>query len=285
MTDSITTPSVIETADRNVVAQKLKINALSNKALKSAAQLCFLVTVIGQWIFAYYVISFYGTTAIEGDFEAWNKVLPKGHIPGDTIGNFAVGMHILLAIIILVGGPLQLIPQIRTHLPTFHHWNGRIYITTTILLSIGGLFMVWTRGTLGGGQVAISINALLIILCALLALFFAIKRNIKVHRRWALRLFFVAVGVWYFRIGLMLWLLIHGEPVGFDPKTFEGPFLDFLSYAQYILPLIMLELYFYAKERAGNLGQLTVALSLFIVTIATGAGVFAATMGLWLPRI
>ena len=35
-------------------------------------------------------------------------------------------------------------------------------------------------------------------------------------------------GVWFFWLGLLLWLMIHQQPVGFDPKTFTGPFLTFL---------------------------------------------------------
>jgi hypothetical protein len=42
--------------------------------------------------------------------------------------------------------------------------------------------------------------------------------------------------VWFFRLGLTLWLLVHQAPVGFDPKTFSGPFLIVLTLAQSLVP-------------------------------------------------
>ena len=262
-----------------------RLNGLAKTALTKAGQFWFVVAVLGQWIFAGYVMVFYGGSAISGDLQAWNKVLPHGFIPGDSIGNFAVGMHLLLAIVIIVGGPLQLIPQVRTRFPRFHRLNGRVYLLTAFVLSIGGLFMVFTRGVIGDGQTRISINAILIIFCAVMALRYALVRDFKTHRRWALRLFLVVGGVWFFRIGLMLWLMVNKEPVGFDPKTFEGPFLTFLGYAQYLLPLVVLELYLRAQDSANTSARMAVAIGLFVLTLMMAGGIFAATAGMWLPRL
>jgi len=83
----------------------------------------------------------------------------------------------------------------------------------------------------------------------------------------------------------MLWMLIHQKPVGFDPATFQGPFLTFLSFAQYLLPLFFLELYFWAKELAGQAGKVVTAVLIAVLAIATAVGIFGATMGLWLPPL
>ncbi|WNC73095.1 DUF2306 domain-containing protein [Thalassotalea psychrophila] len=259
----------------------------SNNWLSHSAKMWFLVTVLGQWMFAFYVAMFYGGVSLDGDFAQWNKVMPHGYIAGDTIGNIAVGVHLLLALVVLIGGPLQLIPQIRKLAPRFHRVNGRIYILTALILSVGGLFMVWTRGVAGGdiGKYSISLNAILIIVFASLAVYFAIKRDIKTHRRWAIRLFIVMGGVWFFRIGLMLWLMIHQAPVGFDPKTFEGPFLTFLGFAQYLIPLAVTQLYFKAAESNNSQNKIIMSVALIVLTLAMAGGIFSATMGMWLPRI
>ncbi|WOH38796.1 DUF2306 domain-containing protein [Thalassotalea fonticola] len=259
----------------------------NNNWLSHSAKMWFLVTVFGQWVFAFYVAMFYGGASLEGDFAKWNKVMPHGYIAGDTIGNIAVGMHLLLALVVLIGGPLQLIPQIRKLAPRFHRINGRIYILTALVLSVGGLFMVWTRGVAGGdiGKYSISLNAILIIVFASLAVYFAIKRDIKTHRRWAIRLFIVMGGVWFFRIGLMLWLMIHQAPVGFDPKTFEGPFLTFLGFAQYLIPLAVAQLYFKASDSNNNQNKIIMSVALTLLTLAMAGGIFSASMGMWLPRI
>jgi hypothetical protein len=73
----------------------------------------------------------------------------------------------------------------------------------------------------------------------------------------------VVNGVWFFRVGLMLWLVLNNGPVGFDPKTFRGPFLDFWSFADYLLPLAVLEVYLRTQDRAGTLGKFAVAAGLF----------------------
>ncbi len=268
-----------------VADSPLRVRA--NATLRAAAQLWFLVAVIGQWMFAYYVGSFYGGSAVQGDLEVWNNILPHGYVVGETMGNVAVAVHLFLAVIILVGGPLQLVPHIRARVPAFHRLNGRIYMLTAFVISISGLFMVWTRGSAGGpmGDISISINAVLIMIFAVVALRYAVARDIKTHRRWALRLFLVVSGVWFFRIGLMLWLTIHNGPVGFDMDTFRGPFLTFLGFAQYLLPLAILEIYLRTQDRAGATGRFVMAATLVVLTITMGVGIFAATVGMWLPYL
>ena len=270
--------------NRKQIATK---DLFANKSLTLAAQFWFLVAVTGQLIFIYYVAAFYGGAAIAGDFAGWNKVLPRGFIAGETMGNVMLGVHLFLAVIITVGGPLQLIPQIRAHAPKFHRWNGRIYLATAIITSLGGVILVWTRGTIGSTvqHIGISFNAVLIVLCAYMALRYALARQFAVHRRWALRLFLAASGVWFFRVGLMFWIIVNQGPVGFDSNTFEGPFLNFLSFAQYLIPLAVLEMYFYAKDRASATGKLVVTATLVLCTLAMGVGIFGATAFMWLPRI
>jgi len=260
----------------------------ADKALKAAATFWFLVAVIGQWIFVVYILSFYGRAVLEGDLGRWSKVVSPGYVPGDSVGNFALAAHLLVAVIITVGGPLQLIPQIRARAPFFHRWNGRVYILTTFVASITALYLVWIRGGVFGNLVqhaGISLNAVLIVFCAAMALRYALARKFGVHRRWALRLFLVVSGAWFIRVGSMLWMILDNNAGGFDPKMFQGPFLNYLSFAQYLLPLAVLELYLRTRDRAGATGKVAMAAGLFALTIAMGVGIFGATMRLWLPHI
>lgn len=260
----------------------------AKKALNFSKQAWFVTAVLGQWIFALYTAIYYGSSTIAGDFEAWNKVLPKGYVPGEHFSNWVVGTHMLMAAIILVGGPLQFVGKIRTKFPRFHHWNGRLYIFGAFLLALGGLHLIWIRGGGVGStlmHLGTSSNAIVMMICAFFAVFYAIKRKIAVHQKWALRLFLSMGGVWFFRISLMLWLLIHQKPVGFDPSTFQGPFLVFLAFAQYLVPLAVLELYFYVKERCANIGHYLMTGLLATFTLMTAGGIFAATLMMWLPRL
>lgn len=261
--------------------------SFADSALKNAAGFWFVVAVSGQLIFATYIALFYGASAVQGNWTAWGKVMPRGYIPGDTVGNSAIATHLFLAFLITVGGALQLIPQVRARVPTFHRWNGRVYVVSAIAASVGGLYLLWVRGTVGdlSQHLGTTFNAILIMLCAGMAWRCALARDFVAHRRWALRLFLVVGGVWFFRVGLMLWLLIHQAPVGFDGKTFQGPFLSFLAFAQTLIPLAVLEMYLMAQRSANPSRQLAVAAGLVTLTLAMGAGIFGATMMMWLPRM
>jgi len=264
-----------------------KHSTRGDKALASAAIFWFTIAFIGQIIFVLYIFGLYGFSLFQGDFERWNAMMPNGYTKGDTAGNINIGIHLLLAAIISIGGPLQIIPKLREWVPRFHRWNGRVYVATAVIITLTGFYLTWVRGSVGGlvGQVAISINGVLILLFALIAIRYAMARKFKIHRKWALRLFMVVSGVWFFRVGFMFWMLVHQKPVGFDPVTFQGPFLTFLNFGQYLLPLLFLEIYFWAQEKAGQSGKIGTAVLIVVLTIVMGIGIFGATMGMWLPNL
>jgi tetratricopeptide (TPR) repeat protein len=89
----------------------------------------------------------------------------------------------------------------------------------------------------------------------------------------------------FIRAGLFLSIFLNHGPFGFDTATFRGPFLTFISFAQYLLPLAVLEIYLRTQERAPASGRFAMAAALFILTIALGVGIFAVTMAIWTPQI
>jgi hypothetical protein len=275
-------PAVASSGTRRDAATRV-----SARLLKASATAWFVVAVLGQLIFMVYVLGFYGSAALRGDFAAWGKVMPHGYVAGDTIGNLIVVVHIAFVSLVILGGALQLVPAIRRAAPAFHRWNGRVYLVSTLVMSVGGLLMVWTRGAVGdlSQNIAINLNAFVIIACAVLAYRHARARRIEIHRRWALRLFMAVSGVWFFRVGLMFWILVNQGPAGFDPKTFEGRALTTLAFAQFLLPLAILELYLRAQRSGGARAQVSVATIIAAMTLVTAVGIAAATMIMWLPRL
>jgi len=261
-----------------------ELSSIAGAALRFAARFWFAAAVIGQTIFLVYVAAFYGGAAIGGNMKAWNGV---GYRPGATLNNVTVAAHLALAVVIMLGGPLQLIPKLRSYAPAFHRWNGRVYMVAVFLTSVAGLYMVWAKPkpTHLVPHLGISLDALLIITFAALALRRAMQRDMRAHRRWALRLFIVVNAGWFFRVMLMLWVFVHRGPAGFDPESFTGPFINFISFADYLLPLAVLELYLRTGERGSANGRLALAAGLLLLTVAMGIGIFAASMVLWLPRI
>ena len=262
-----------------------RLDGFAAKALRASAATWFVVAVVGQWLFAAYVAGYFGVTGLRGDWEVWAKSLPHGIVAGDPMGNLALVVHLALAFVITVGGPLQLAPQVRARFPAFHRWTGRVYMPTAFVIAASGLYMVWTRGVIGplSNHLAISLNAVLIMVCAVLALRYALARDFAAHRRWALRLFLVVSGVWFFRVGLMFWIIANQGPVGVG-EHLDGPFALTLAYAQYLLPLAVLEVYLRVKAASGTGARLATAAALLVLTAAMGVGIAGAFAFMWLPR-
>jgi uncharacterized membrane protein len=270
-----------------VLTAGVKLSVLADDVLRAAGRLWFGVAVAGQLMLAAYVTWFYGSTAVQGRAEQWNQVLTRGHARGDAMGNTALVVHLVAAVILVVGGAMQFIPQLRERFPRFHRLTGRVYVTTAVATALAGLYLTWIRGTRGdlpqfiGG----TMNAILIIVCACSALRSALTGRFAAHRHWVLRLFMVVSGAWFYRVGLFLWVLLNQGPAGFDPASFRGPALTFISFANSLLPLTVLELYLSAQSRAGTAGRLVTAAAVFVLTVAMGVGIFAAATGMWLPII
>jgi hypothetical protein len=260
---------------------------LAAPALRGAAAFWFCMAALGQLAFVVYIVAFYGGAVLRGQPQLWNKVLTPGYVPGDTVGNLALAAHLLVAIAVTAGGMLQLVPAIRRNWPRLHRWNGRVFMVCAVLGSAAGLLMVWTRSAPGdlSQNIGISVSALLNFAFAGLALRYALARQFDVHRRWAMRLFLTVNAGWFFRIGLMLWIIVNRGPVGFDEKTFTGPFLTFLSFADYLVPLAVLELYFRVQASRAPAKQLAMAAGLGVLTLAMTGGIAAAAGILWLPHL
>jgi hypothetical protein len=85
----------------------------ASNALTRAGQTWFIVAATGQLIFAWYMAALYGMSALRGDWETWNKVMPRGWNVGDSVGNVAIFIHLLLALVVTLAGLAQLVPAVR----------------------------------------------------------------------------------------------------------------------------------------------------------------------------
>ncbi|WP_299592929.1 DUF2306 domain-containing protein [uncultured Microbulbifer sp.] len=261
----------------------------ARRAVNLAVTSWFVIAALGHALFLFYILAVFYPPIAQSGLSGLQSLehLPAGFREGDTLGNLAAVAHVLLAAIVIGGGPLQLIPAVRKHAPTFHRWLGRSYLMAAVIGSVGGLYMIWTRHSLGNlwSQVTISIDGVLILVFAFQALRNVLAGRIVAHRRWAMRLFMAASAVWFLRVALMGWATLTGG-WGIDWETFTGPFVYALGVGQYLVPLAMLEWYFICKRReAGPLVQAAFVSTMVLLTVFMAIGIFAATMGMWLPRI
>ena len=261
---------------------------IANTALTAAVRFWCFVVLVGQLVFAFTVASLYGMAMLRGTTaQAWSRHITHGYVPGDTWGNFAVATHLFSAVLVILAGMLQLVPQIRERAPSLHRWNGRLYIVTAFAVSLAGLYMTWVRGSVGDlpQHIGSTLMAVLIMIFAVMALRYALARDFKTHRRWALRLYLVVSASLFIRAGLFLSFVLNRGPFGFDLDTFTGPFLTFIAFAQYLIPLAVLEIYLRVRERAGAPGRWAMASGLVVLTFALGAGIFAVALATWVPSI
>jgi uncharacterized membrane protein len=271
-----------------VWTNRLDLSSAADKALQAAARFWFVVAVIGQWAFLYYIVAFYGPSTAKGNFQAWSKntFLHKGYIAGDTAGNLAFAAHALLAAVIAFGGAIQLVPQIRTRAIAVHRWIGRLFLSTALGLSISGLYISWFHGERPNlvEALPISLNAVLIIVFVGLAWRSAVAHQISAHRRWALRTYLVANAQWFTRVGYLAWMIVGRGLLGIGER-FDGPFGTFLGFGCYLVPLAVLELYLRAKESADTRGRFAMAGGLVLLTILMGVGIFGVASFMWWPLL
>src|SRR5260221_5490072 len=269
------------------LTKKSRLNSVADTALKRAVWFWYLVAVIGQWAFVFYIVAVYGPSTFAGNFQAWNKnpIFRMGYVAGDIAGNLAFGAHTLLAAVITFGGGLQLIPQIRARAISVHRWIGRVLVVALLGLSVSGVYMKTVRGARGSAVEAAStiLNALLIITFAVLAWRAARSHEIPTHRRWALRTYLVANAQWFRQVGVLAWIIVNlGRPVGIT-EDFEGPFMYFWDFGCYLLPLAVLELYLRVQERPGPRRRLAMASALVVFSLLMGLGTLVTAKAFYLP--
>lgn len=257
----------------------------SEALLRRSGLAWFLVAAAGQAAFIWMIVVHYGGNTLRGDPAAWNdKPLIKGYVSGDDAGNIMFAIHVLLAAVITLGGLMQLVPAIRRRAPALHRWNGRLFFVTAYMMALGGLWLTWARDTqlsLISG-VSVSINGVLILICATLAWRNAVKRRFDVHRQWAMRAFLVVNGVWFLRVGLMAWVLMTGGGLGMN-NALSGPADVALQFGSYLIPLAVLEVYLRAQRSAAPWTKRLAAALVILATAVTAGGVAGAVLFMWGP--
>lgn len=193
-------------------------------------------------------------------------------------------LHIGFAIFIIAAGPVQLLPFIRKRWPAVHRWNGRIYMLMMVLVTGSGLYLLFDEDI---GSWALKLGfvtqTLAILLCASLALKYAVDRNITQHTRWALRFFVVANIAFYYRIILVAWVMSTGS-LGINMETGEGWFLDIIAIVQFT-PLMILEAYFLAQKTANKKLKLYIRNGLYATSLVIFIGTILLSAGMWFPHV
>lgn len=259
----------------------------AHQALSSSVKSWVLIALIGQWMFALYVFLLFGKPVLMGNpEEADFSHAITGYIEGDGIGNFMLFAHVIPAAIISMSGIFQLMPYVRAKMPSFHRWNGRVFLTLGMAGALTGLYLTWVRGSrlsdIGG--LGITLNGILIPIAVVLAWQYARKKQFALHSRWAIHAFLLINGVWTFRLYLMAWFMINQGANG-NSRNLDGPADIALSFACYLLPMLFAEIFFWAQRQQQDYKKVMVSCLMFVGAAITLIGVVGAWMSMWSPRI
>lgn len=253
----------------------------AQNALEISVKSWFAIALVGQWAFALYVFSIYAVTYF-ADIDLVGLSPASGVEKTQGIDRFVFFFHILPTVYLSLFGLLQLVPTIRTKYRSFHRINGRIFLLLGISGALTGLYLQWMRDlTFSAG---ISINGILILLAGGWCWHSAIKKRFDSHRRFAVHTFILVNGVWSFRLYLMAWYMVNQGPNG-NTANVDGPMDITISFACYLIPMLIAECYFWLKNKANTAALLSGTAIVATGALITAIGVVAAVTMMWTPRL
>jgi len=102
-----------------------------------------------------------------------------------------IRIHIILALIALLTGPIGLNKRLRAKSPALHRWNGRIYMYSIVLNFIPGVYVSFFASGGVWSTVGFLVLDTLWLLYTILGVRYIKKKNIELHSSWMTRSFFL----------------------------------------------------------------------------------------------
>jgi hypothetical protein len=161
----------------------------------------------------------------------------------DPAASLSLFVHMIAGAAITLLALVQTLPSVRARWPRAHRVSGRIVTAAALATAAGGLGYIARQGTIGGPGMSagFALYGVLLAVAAVQTFRFARARSLERHRRWALRLVWLAIGSWLYRVQYGLW---HAATGGLgSTEAFDGPF-DQAMFVGFFLPhLLLLELW------------------------------------------
>ena len=263
-----------------------KLEKVAAISMRSASFLLVATVWVSAGLFGFYILAFYASSLFSGNLERWNNILHGLYERGYATATTSIGLHFATGAIILVLGNIQLIQFIRIRYPVFHRWVGRIYVLSSVLAAIGGLIFILVKGTIGGlvMNIGFSLYGLLMLISAIETYRHAAAGRIENHRKWALRLYALAIGSWLYRMDYGFWLQLTNG-LG-HLHNFGGPFDRVMSFFFFIPNLLVSEIFIRSRNhKIPPLLNLLSTILLLFMTAFLLFGTYYFTKLYWGPAI
>jgi Predicted membrane protein (DUF2306) len=264
----------------------LKLEKTAAISIRWAGFLLVTTVWISAGLFGLYILAFYASSLYSGHLERWNNILGGLYQKGSDTATTSIGLHFATGAVILLLGSIQLIEAIRVRYPVFHRWIGRIYVLSSVLAAIGGLIFIVVKGTIGGlvMNIGFSLYGLLMLISGVQTYQYAAAGRIDIHRKWALRLYALAIGSWLYRMDYGFWLQLTNG-LG-HAHNFEGPFDRVMSFFFFIPNLLVAEVFIRSRNyKIFPLLNLFCTILLLLMTAFLLLGTYYFTKLYWGPAI
>ncbi len=147
-------------------------------------------------------------------------------LPNEKLWIVMIQLHIALAIIALITGPLGLSRAMRMKNPHLHRWNGRIYVMVIVFNILPGYYVaLYANGGIWS-TIGFLILTTLWLLTTINGYRFIRKGQVHRHRSWMLRSFFLTFANLTIYILVTIFQYVAGLSYGFSYSL--GAWLAFM---------------------------------------------------------
>jgi hypothetical protein len=156
--------------------------------------------------------------------------------PPNPIGPVWYYVHLLFALPVLLGAPLQFTSELRLRMPAFHRAVGRAYVCGATIAAVAAVYM-GTAGPYEGSRLSIAITGTLWLFFTLAAWRHAVARNFLVHRAFMIRSYTMALVLVWLRVmyDFQDFLFFYVKTEDLRDATRE--------WASWVVPLLVVEFY------------------------------------------
>jgi uncharacterized membrane protein len=145
--------------------------------------------------------------------------------------------HLVVALPLLIGAPLQFIPSLRTGRPALHRFIGRVYVGGATLAALTAIYLGGIVGEYEGSRLPIVLLASLWLFFTLSAWRCAVHRNFAAHRLFMIRSYGLTLVLVWLRLmyDMQGWLFFYVKDEAVRDTTRE--------WASWVVPLLAMELW------------------------------------------
>jgi uncharacterized membrane protein len=182
------------------------------------------------WIIVVGLSSYYLYRAVNYRFIKPDQLGPE--LFNKQVWYFA---HLIAALPVIIGAPLQFISSLRKKRPGLHRFIGRLYVVGASLAALTAIYLGAIVGEYEGSQLPIGLLGLLWLFFTLSAWRCAVRYDFDAHRLFMIRSYGMALVLVWLRVmyDFQDWLFFYVKDEALRDATRE--------WASWVVPLLLLE--------------------------------------------